>query len=136
LSAGSIGTPHILLNSGIGSKAALQAVGIKCLVDNPSVGANLTDHPLVGNSWFANSSNTFETLNRDPVAMAAALQEWTTKQTGPLVDTILSQLAWLRLPQESDIFKRHPDPSAGPNAPHYELIFSVCAVSSVIDYAR
>jgi choline dehydrogenase len=43
VSGGIIGTPHILLNSGIGSREELQAVGVPTLVDNPSVGKNLTD---------------------------------------------------------------------------------------------
>jgi choline dehydrogenase len=47
LSAGVVGTPHILLNSGIGSRQELEELGIETLVDNASVGKNLTDHPLV-----------------------------------------------------------------------------------------
>jgi choline dehydrogenase-like flavoprotein len=47
LSGGVIGTPQILLNSGIGSRQELEELGIETLVDNPSVGKNLTDHPLV-----------------------------------------------------------------------------------------
>lgn len=47
LSAGAIGTPRVLLNSGIGSRRELEELGIKTLVDNPSVGKNLTDHPLM-----------------------------------------------------------------------------------------
>lgn len=43
VSGGIIGTPQILLNSGIGKREELEAVGVKTLVDNPSVGKNLTD---------------------------------------------------------------------------------------------
>jgi choline dehydrogenase len=43
LGGGIIGTPQMLLNSGIGSRMELEAVGVKTLVDNPSVGKNLTD---------------------------------------------------------------------------------------------
>jgi choline dehydrogenase-like flavoprotein len=42
LSAGSIGTPAILQYSGIGDAKALTDLGIKSLVDLPSVGKNLT----------------------------------------------------------------------------------------------
>lgn len=44
LSAGAIGTPHILLNSGIGDRNDLEKLGIPVILDNPSVGQNLTDH--------------------------------------------------------------------------------------------
>lgn len=47
LSGGVFGTPQILMNSGIGKREELEAVGIKTLVDNPSVGKNFTDQPAV-----------------------------------------------------------------------------------------
>lgn len=43
VASGIFGTPQILLNSGIGDRKELQALNIKTLVDNPSVGKNLTD---------------------------------------------------------------------------------------------
>jgi choline dehydrogenase len=48
LSAGAIASPAILLRSGIGPEADLQALGIRPLVDAPGVGANLLDHPNAG----------------------------------------------------------------------------------------
>ena len=47
LSAGAIGSPAILLRSGIGPGGHLEAVGIAPLVDLPGVGARLWDHPGV-----------------------------------------------------------------------------------------
>jgi choline dehydrogenase-like flavoprotein len=44
LSAGAIGSPEILLRSGIGPAADLQAVGIDVTADVPGVGRNLHDH--------------------------------------------------------------------------------------------
>ncbi|WP_191602073.1 GMC family oxidoreductase [Marinomonas algicola] len=44
LSAGTIVSPRILLASGIGNKAELEALGIECRVDLPGVGENLQDH--------------------------------------------------------------------------------------------
>lgn len=44
LSAGAIGSPQLLLLSGIGPKKELQAVGIECRVDSPHVGKHLKDH--------------------------------------------------------------------------------------------
>lgn len=44
LCAGAIGSPDILLRSGIGSAAALQKAGVPVLHDLPGVGENLHDH--------------------------------------------------------------------------------------------
>ena len=44
LSAGAIGSPHILMLSGIGCRRELEAAGIQCIVDAPHVGKHLKDH--------------------------------------------------------------------------------------------
>jgi choline dehydrogenase len=48
LSAGAIGSPAILLRSGIGAADDLKALGIDVRVNLPGVGANLVDHPRGG----------------------------------------------------------------------------------------
>ena len=45
LSAGAIGSPHILMLSGIGPAAQLTAHGIPLIKDMPGIGQNLRDHP-------------------------------------------------------------------------------------------
>ena len=45
LCAGAIGTPHLLLRSGIGPADELRAAGVRPVHDRPGVGANLRDHP-------------------------------------------------------------------------------------------
>jgi len=45
LSSGAIGSPHLLLRSGVGPAAQLQSVGVPVLHDLPGVGQNLRDHP-------------------------------------------------------------------------------------------
>ena len=45
LSTGAVGTPQLLMLSGIGSKDDLQSLGIKIKKDLPGVGKNLSDHP-------------------------------------------------------------------------------------------
>src|SRR5262249_27057413 len=46
LSAGAIGSPQLLLLSGIGPRQKLEAVGITCRVDAPHVGKHLQDHAM------------------------------------------------------------------------------------------
>jgi choline dehydrogenase len=53
VSAGAIGSPHLLMLSGIGPAAQLRAVGIPALVDLPGVGQHLLDHPYVMTVWDA-----------------------------------------------------------------------------------
>lgn len=47
LCAGAIGSPHILLRSGVGPAADLTPLGISVVHDLPGVGQNLRDHPQV-----------------------------------------------------------------------------------------
>jgi choline dehydrogenase len=47
LSAGAIGSPQLLMLSGIGPAAMLRRFGISVLADSPEVGANLQEHPCV-----------------------------------------------------------------------------------------
>lgn len=48
LSAGAVGSPHILMLSGVGPKAELEAAGVPCRLDAPDVGKHLKDHLQVG----------------------------------------------------------------------------------------
>ena len=47
LCAGALMSPAILLRSGIGPRAQLEALGIEVVADAPGVGANLRDHPAI-----------------------------------------------------------------------------------------
>jgi choline dehydrogenase len=51
LSAGSVGSPHLLMLSGVGPSAQLRAAGIPVLLDRPGVGQNLRDHPGLNTIW-------------------------------------------------------------------------------------
>lgn len=48
LSGGAVGSPHLLLLSGIGPRAQLEAAGVACQVDSPHVGKHLKDHLHAG----------------------------------------------------------------------------------------
>lgn len=125
LSAGSIGTPVILMRSGIGDASSLTELGITPLVDLPSVGKNLTDHPSVSLTWAVNSTDTFDTVLRNDTLFDESLTEWETSRTGLFTDKTTSQAGWLRVPDNSTIWENYADPAAGKESAHYELTFSV-----------
>ena len=56
LSAGAIGSPQILMLSGVGPAAHLEQLGIDVMHDLPGVGLNLRDHPQVPLYWKVQSS--------------------------------------------------------------------------------
>lgn len=124
LAAGSVGSPFILLHSGIGDSNDLASVGIKPIIHLPSVGRNLSDHTVAPNIWFVNTTNTFENWVRDPVFAANALKSWRNTRTGPFVDTQITQVGFVRVKPDQELFKRYGDPSAGPHSPHVELIIN------------
>ncbi|KAJ7247056.1 pyranose dehydrogenase [Mycena rebaudengoi] len=124
LSAGTIGTPHILLNSGVGGRNDLQAVGIQTMVNLPSVGKNASDHPYTGLQWAVNSNQTADSLFQNATVFNKALAQWKKSHTGPLVDSDPGTHAgWLRLNPHSPAFAVHADPSPSPDAPHFEILF-------------
>lgn len=51
LAAGALGTPALLMRSGVGDPLELQALGIEVKLANREVGHNLADH-LAYFSWF------------------------------------------------------------------------------------
>lgn len=51
VSAGAVGSPHLLLLSGIGPRRELEALGIESVADVPGVGVGLRDHPKTWIEW-------------------------------------------------------------------------------------
>lgn len=124
LSAGSIGTPQILLNSGIGDSAELQQFNIKPLVDLPSVGRNLTDHPIGVVQYVANSTDTYDSLNNETFVQEQ-FESWKQTHKGIMAGTVANTVGLLRLSDNATIFEQTLDPASGPGAAHFELIFHV-----------
>lgn len=75
LSAGTIGSAHLMLLSGIGAPAALERHGIAVRHALPGVGENLQDHPSVALSVMDPSARSYALNWRS--AHRAALAPWT-----------------------------------------------------------
>ncbi|KAF9456646.1 aryl-alcohol-oxidase from pleurotus Eryingii [Collybia nuda] len=117
LSAGVMGTPHILTLSGIGPKKVLKNLGINVVVAAEDVGANFADHPLVANYFSVNSNHTWDPVLRDPSLFAADLSEWVNSKQGLFVDTAGNTYGFMKLPHG------FADPSTGPRSANTEIIF-------------
>lgn len=113
LSAGSIGTPQILMLSGIGNCTTLKTLGIECEIDLPDVGEHLQDHPLMSAYFTVDSNNTFDDLLRNATILEAALAQWMSNHSGILANAPGNAIAFLRLPSNDSIFKTFVDPTAG-----------------------
>jgi choline dehydrogenase len=48
LSTGAVGSPHLLMLSGVGPREHLESLGVQCRVDAPEVGSHLKDHLHLG----------------------------------------------------------------------------------------
>jgi choline dehydrogenase len=70
LCAGAIGTAHLLLHSGIGPRADLDARGLPVVADLP-VGAAFSDHPQIPVGWRASEPTDPSASNAFPVALHA-----------------------------------------------------------------
>ena len=124
LSAGAIGTPQILQLSGIGDPTVLRRLGIPVSVDNPHVGQNMQDHPLLPNIFTAVGDTSFDHILRNATEMASAIGEWAQNRTGMISNNVVNNIGFARL--NSTVLKKISDPAAGPRTPHYEMIFAVC----------
>ncbi|KAJ3564666.1 hypothetical protein NP233_g8146 [Leucocoprinus birnbaumii] len=122
LSAGSIGTPQILMNSGIGDHAELSQFNIKTLVNLPSVGRNLTDHPIGIVQYSVNSTGTWDVLDNSTF-FDEQIEVWERTHKGIMTGSVTNTVGFLRLPENSTIFDTTPDPTSGPGAAHIEIIF-------------
>ena len=74
LSAGAIGSPHILALSGVGPGDQLARLGIPVVQDLPGVGRNLRDHPDVPMAWRTREGFP---LNVDQVATGTVTLRYT-----------------------------------------------------------
>lgn len=100
LSAGTYGSPAILLRSGIGDPAQLNAIGIAPVLPLPGVGANLHDHSQVNVVY----SGTPELRNR---MVAHEADHWTPSEQ------VIAKLRSAHYPKDEPGFDLHIWPVGG-----------------------
>jgi choline dehydrogenase len=91
LSAGAIGSPQLLMLSGIGPADHLQAVGVEVAVDSAGVGANLQDHPYVVCVWDSTAPESLYGADKPRPTL-----EWLLRRSGPLTSSIAEAFAFVR----------------------------------------
>src|SRR3954454_6315464 len=91
LSAGAIGSPQLLLLSGIGPADHLREVGVGGRHALPGVGQNLQDHPFVTVIWEVSDQQTLYGADKPK-----PLLEWLLRRTGPLSSSVAEVVAFVR----------------------------------------
>jgi choline dehydrogenase len=84
LSAGSIGSPQILMLSGVGPGDALSQHGIPPVLDKPGVGGNLQDHLQLRMIYKVSGIKTLNETYHSWLGRAGMFLEYALFRTGPL----------------------------------------------------
>ena len=95
LCAGSIGSPQLLMLSGIGEGDHLRSLGIEVRVDRREVGRNLHDHPVLPIAYHATRSDTLDRTRRYP-GKAFAIAEYFLGRRGPLTSNVAEAGGFVR----------------------------------------
>ena len=89
VSAGSFGSPAILMRSGLGPAAHLHGLGIEPLLNLPGVGANLQDHATtVLIQRTPRSDATLGLSLRGGATLLSAIAEWRRQRTGWITTSV------------------------------------------------
>ncbi len=91
LAGGAIGSPQLLMLSGIGPAVELARHGIPVQADLPGVGENLHDHPYVVCIWESKVGESLYGADK-PVKLA----EWLLRRSGPLTSSVAEAFAFVR----------------------------------------
>jgi choline dehydrogenase len=91
LAAGAIGSPQILMLSGIGPADHLREVGVEVKHDLPGVGQNLQDHPYVVSIWESKIGGSLYGADKPK-----PLLEWLLRRSGPLTSSVAEAFAFVR----------------------------------------
>lgn len=84
LSAGSIGSPHLMQVSGLGPAALLREHQVPVAVDLPGVGENLQDHLQLRTVYRVRGAATVNTLYRNWITRAGMGLQYLLMRSGPM----------------------------------------------------
>ncbi|KAF5366691.1 hypothetical protein D9757_013583 [Collybiopsis confluens] len=110
LSAGALQSPQLLMVSGVGPQATLEALDIPVIHANENVGQNMWDHVLAAITYPISTDSAARIVN-DAQYQADSLVEWQTNGTGPFSNMNSDFLAWENVPENmrqnftSDVLK-------------------------------
>lgn len=131
LSAGALDSPRLLLLSGIGPQADLNALGIPVVKNLDGVGKSFTDHPMIVTCFQMKSGFTDRMGLSDPSKYQEAVKQLAESGNGPLLGHFSSvPHAFLKNDRayESPEFKQLPADVKGylleNGVPSYELVVS------------
>lgn len=125
MAAGALQTPQILELSGVGGREVLEKHGIPVIVENPSVGENMHDHPIVCQSFEVNDGVPSGDVLRDPNVLQALMGMYQASRDGPMGQLAIS-VAYTPLvdgsgvvsPQtKNDLLSQHSSTLTAPDAP-------------------
>jgi choline dehydrogenase-like flavoprotein len=108
LAAGAYGSPQLLMLSGIGPADHLREVGVEPVVDEPSVGANLQEHPIAFVNWHCKDSSTLDDATDPRYAV-----QWLARRKGKLTSTVAEAFI-------------HWHSEKGLAAPDFQIYFAPC----------
>jgi choline dehydrogenase-like flavoprotein len=91
LSAGAIGSPQLLLLSGVGAPDELRAARVEVRHELAGVGRNLQDHPFVTAIWEVSDQDTLYGADKPK-----PLAEWLLRRSGKLSSTVAEVVAFAR----------------------------------------
>ncbi|CAE6512963.1 unnamed protein product [Rhizoctonia solani] len=121
LSAGAIGTPQILLASGVGPKDVVEKASVQVLKESNHVGRNLYDHLL--SCVIFRATESLDYLGTTSGSLLP-LAKWLATGTGPLTSNLCEGGLFIRT-DDPKIFGPNPahieDTTSGPNAPNLEM---------------
>jgi choline dehydrogenase-like flavoprotein len=91
LAAGAIGSPQLLLLSGVGPPDELRETGVPVRHELPGVGRNLQDHPMLTVLFEVGDEDTLYGADKPK-----PLAEWLLRRTGPLTSSAAEVVAFVR----------------------------------------
>ncbi len=91
LAAGAIGSPRLLLSSGVGPPEELGGLGIAVEVDSPEVGKNLADHLAAGIALAAPGANSLAGATRP-----GPMLRYLTRRRGLLTSNVAEGYGYVR----------------------------------------